>query len=439
MTIDLESLGPSYTTTQTASFRRAPMGELGVAADYVPSSQIDALDTAWVALANEGFFKLVNVPKNLNDSFNAIWNAYTKWRDTQVDIVKNTATGFAAQQTALAQAKSIYAQATAAGAKPEAKVVPKVSTVTFAPEVVTAGTGAVLVALGLAFVLLTWQPRRRSGGAVMAGLGEGKAPKKRVRFSVRILEKISKPPTNEALIASDLRVTVPSVKRVVDTLVKYGDVERINVPGYPPHLSLTRKGLEHLREQKPDWWKKRSGFSGIETKKYRVSSVDKYHGRNKETREVELHADAFNTKKSLGRALRDAGILMSGQTVRSFRGPNAWERGESIPGRNLLTGESRPTLSPYAENPIPESAVIVFPGNAPGLTTGYHSITLTPVKSGGMSGLSVPDRHQLRILKDTVRNPAKSFLGGPSAAEAEEILRKKYRFTNEQIRKLKEG
>lgn len=350
MAIDLEDIGSRYTTTATASFRRAPLGELGVAADYVPSSQIDALDKAWTALANEGFFKLLNVPKNLNDSFNAIWKAYTDWRDTKVDIVKNTAPGFAAQQAALSQAKSIYAQAVAAGAKPEATSIAKVSKQTFAPEVVTAGTGAVLIALGLAFVLLTWQPRRKGDGQ-MAGLGEGKAPKKkRVRFTVRVLEKISKPPTNEALIASDLRVTVPSVKRVVDTLIKYGDVQRVDVPGYPPHLSLTRQGLERLREQKPDWWKSKglSRLSGIETTKYRVTSVDKFHGPNKETSEVELWVDALNTKKSLGRALRDARILTSGQTVREFR-----REGDKV---------------------------VVFPNNAPGLTTGYHSITLTPVK-----------------------------------------------------------
>jgi hypothetical protein len=183
MAIDLEDIGSRYTTTATASFRRAPLGGLGVVPNYVPSSQIDALDAAWDDLTNGshsknnleikapqvGFFQLVNVPKNLNDSFNAIWKAYTSWRDTQVDIVKNTAPGFAAQQTALGQAKSIYAQAVAAGAKPEAVAIAKVSKQTFTPEAVTAGTGAVLVALGLAFVLITWQPRRRSGGA-MTGL-----------------------------------------------------------------------------------------------------------------------------------------------------------------------------------------------------------------------------------------------------------------------------
>ena len=61
-------------------------------------------------------------------------------------------------------------------------------------------------------------------------------------------------------------------------------------------------------------------------------------------------------------------------------------------------------------------------------------------KRYGHAKLSVPDAHQLRILKDTVRNPLKGmFLGGPSAEEAEDILRSKFKFTSEQIRNLKGG
>lgn len=51
---------------------------------------------------------------------------------------------------------------------------------------------------------------------------------------------------------------------------------------------------------------------------------------------------------------------------------------------------------------------------------------------------SVPDKHQLKILKDTVKNPMKGkFLGGPSAEEAEEILRTKFGYSDAQIKKLK--
>ena len=63
-----------------------------------------------------------------------------------------------------------------------------------------------------------------------------------------------------------------------------------------------------------------------------------------------------------------------------------------------------------------------------------------PAKHGDSAKLSVADAYQLRILKDTVRNPLKGqFLGGPSAEEAEETLRSKFRFTSEQIRNLKGG
>lgn len=85
---------------------------------------------------------------------------------------------------------------------------------------------------------------------------------KRTSFTTKVLREISKPPKSEAMIASDLRVTVPSVKRVVDTLVKYGRVERDEQEdGYPPILRLTRDGLDLLREQEPNWWQHRSDVS----------------------------------------------------------------------------------------------------------------------------------------------------------------------------------
>ena len=51
---------------------------------------------------------------------------------------------------------------------------------------------------------------------------------------------------------------------------------------------------------------------------------------------------------------------------------------------------------------------------------------------------SVADKHQLRILIDTVKNPMKGkFMGGVSAEEAEEILKSKFNYTQDQIDKLK--
>ena len=61
-------------------------------------------------------------------------------------------------------------------------------------------------------------------------------------------------------------------------------------------------------------------------------------------------------------------------------------------------------------------------------------------KTAGESAVkpkNVPDRHQLKILIDTVKNPAKGFLGGPDAEESEEILRTKFKYTDAEIEKLK--
>lgn len=122
---------------------------------------------------------------------------------------------------------------------------------------------------------------------------------------------------------------------------------------------------------------RRSSYVGPgDAVKYTVTSVDKFHGRNFGSSEIELKPTDFADVKSLGKALREARILVTGQRVQSFRGPNFWERGEGIPGTR--NGQPCLTASPYASNPIPANAVIVFPHNAPGLTTGLHSITLTP-------------------------------------------------------------
>lgn len=49
-----------------------------------------------------------------------------------------------------------------------------------------------------------------------------------------------------------------------------------------------------------------------------------------------------------------------------------------------------------------------------------------------------PEDHQKRICIDTVRNPNKGkFMGGPSAEEAEETLRTKFHYNDEQIKRLK--
>lgn len=50
-----------------------------------------------------------------------------------------------------------------------------------------------------------------------------------------------------------------------------------------------------------------------------------------------------------------------------------------------------------------------------------------------------PEWHEHRIAVDTVRNPNKALLGGPSAEEAEDKLRKKFGYSDAEIEALKEG
>ena len=49
----------------------------------------------------------------------------------------------------------------------------------------------------------------------------------------------------------------------------------------------------------------------------------------------------------------------------------------------------------------------------------------------------VGDKHQKKIAIDTVKNPSKSLLGGPSPEEAEKILKDKFGMSDKQIAKLK--
>jgi len=48
-----------------------------------------------------------------------------------------------------------------------------------------------------------------------------------------------------------------------------------------------------------------------------------------------------------------------------------------------------------------------------------------------------PEHKQHQIAVDTVKNPAKGLLGGPSATEAEKILRTKFKYSDAEIKKLK--
>ena len=51
--------------------------------------------------------------------------------------------------------------------------------------------------------------------------------------------------------------------------------------------------------------------------------------------------------------------------------------------------------------------------------------------------MTVAEKHQLKILKDTIRNPAKALMGGPTEREAEQMLCEQFGYTPEQIDKLR--
>jgi len=48
------------------------------------------------------------------------------------------------------------------------------------------------------------------------------------------------------------------------------------------------------------------------------------------------------------------------------------------------------------------------------------------------------DSRAKQVAIDTIKNPSKSLLGGPTAAEAEKVLKVKFGYTDAQIKKLKE-
>jgi len=56
-----------------------------------------------------------------------------------------------------------------------------------------------------------------------------------------------------------------------------------------------------------------------------------------------------------------------------------------------------------------------------------------------ISEASTPDAHQKRVLMDTVRNPDKALMGGPSVADAKKTLKSKFGMTDAQIAALEKS
>lgn len=61
-------------------------------------------------------------------------------------------------------------------------------------------------------------------------------------------------------------------------------------------------------------------------------------------------------------------------------------------------------------------------------------------KIGGRKPTSVPEKHQLRILLDVMKNPQKARILGPyDDTEAERILREDFQYTDADIKRLKKS
>lgn len=88
---------------------------------------------------------------------------------------------------------------------------------------------------------------------------------------------------------------------------------------------------------------------------FQLRTVDKYHGQEKNEPVIELDPAIFASLKAAGAGLRAAKLLCTGQRVREIRR-------------------------------IADGVIIVFPHNAPGLTTGVHSYRFTPINGTGQAG-----------------------------------------------------
>jgi hypothetical protein len=51
--------------------------------------------------------------------------------------------------------------------------------------------------------------------------------------------------------------------------------------------------------------------------------------------------------------------------------------------------------------------------------------------------MTAAEQHQLRILRDTVRNPAKALMGGPTEAEAVRVLKERFGYTDRELDTLR--
>lgn len=162
MAIELEYPTVRFTTTQTQSFRRAPMAGLG--------DVFDDIQDQWNALGAK-FYGLVGVDAATTKAFDALIEKFGTWVDASVQKGSRVVTQ--AQVDGLAQALKLYNAALAAGAKPGKPLMVKTGTgkTTALPggDTLFGATGVMAVVLGLAALLFVLP--RRGGRPALSGLG----------------------------------------------------------------------------------------------------------------------------------------------------------------------------------------------------------------------------------------------------------------------------
>lgn len=67
------------------------------------------------------------------------------------------------------------------------------------------------------------------------------------------------------------------------------------------------------------------------------------------------------------------------------------------------------------------------------MNTNDYTIRVNKLDRRRKSGNVVADKHQLKILKDTVRNPTKALMGGPTETEAVRVLKERFGYTDKQL------
>lgn len=94
----------------------------------------------------------------------------------------------------------------------------------------------------------------------------------------------------------------------------------------------------------------------------------------------------------------------------------------------------------YTDKRMPQG--IRLPAGKAKFTKSYFTVSgalgkeIAENKEAGKKELTTPEKHQLKILIDTVKNPDKGLLSGPDADEAKRILKEKYHYTDKQISDL---